>query len=132
MEVITLKEYMEYFPKKEDIKDIGNDRKCSICNSIDHHSQMLFLMGEKRKGYGHVSTNLCKKCVPRWKEIFNQHRLISTPEEWNWSTWNVMKPFPHHEGDRILLHLGKDGELYLQINYNPSKRQKQIIIEEIR
>lgn len=132
MEVISLKEYMECFPKLRGRSNIREERGCSICGCIKHHTQMMFIMATKRKGYGSFSTNLCQKCLPRWKELFKQHRLVSCPEEWNWSTWDISKPFPHHEADRVILFVGKDGELYLQASFNPSKRERNVIIEEIR
>jgi hypothetical protein len=132
MEVISLREYMKCFPKLAERSIINELRGCSICGCLKHHSQMLFLMATKINGYGSLSANLCQRCLPRWKELLKQHRLVSSPSEWHWSTWDISKPFPHHEVDRVFLHIGEDGELYLQAHFNPSKRERNVLIEEIK
>lgn len=132
MEVMSLQEYLE--SHKEEPKEslcFSNERKCSLCHKPLHMNNLIFLMGTKINNYGAMSMNLCKNCLPNWKREFTKRRLISNPNEWHWSCWDLDKPMPHTEKDRVFLCL-KDEQFYLPVNYNPSKRERNMIIEEIR
>lgn len=127
MEMISLREYVQSRPIENDNR-IENLRGCSICNKMRHYKNMVYIMGNKIDGYGSASYIFCPKCLSQWKNAFSKsHPII--PDEWHFSTWNLDKPVPHTEVDRVFLYL-KDGEFYLQGDYNPSKRITGKAIEE--
>jgi hypothetical protein len=130
MEIMSLQEYLE--AHKEEPKAslyFSNQRQCSLCRNVCHINNLIFLMGQKIDTYGSMSMNLCRSCLSHWKEVFIKHRLVTTPDQWHWSCWNLDNPSPHTEIDRISLYL-KDGQFFLQTNFNPSKRQRDMTIEE--
>jgi hypothetical protein len=129
MEVMSLKEYIEARPIEKN-PTITFERGCSICGRLYHYKNMAFIMGTKIQGYGSVSFNFCPKCLPYWRKAFDRGRS-SSPDEWHFSTWDLDKPFPHTEVDRIFLLL-KDGEFFLQTDYNPSRRERNMIMEDLR
>jgi hypothetical protein len=132
MEFMRLQEYLE--SHKEEPKSslyFSNQRKCSLCSKIFHINNLIFLMGAKIENSGAMSMNLCRNCLPNWKKEFIKHRLVTTPDQWRWSCWSLDNPMPHTEFDRIYLYL-KRNEFYLQIDYNPSRRKRNVIPEEIK
>jgi hypothetical protein len=129
MNVMRLQEYLE--AHKEVPKEalyFSNERKCSLCGNFFHVQNSIFLMGTKINKYGTMSMNLCKDCLPNWQKEFKKHRLVSTIHDWHWSCWDLDKPMPHTEVDRVFLYL-ENGQFFLQTNFNPSRRER---VEEIR
>jgi hypothetical protein len=129
MESISLRDYIKSRPKEKDTAII-NMRACTLCRKLDHFQNMAFVMASKIQGYGSVSFIFCVNCIPNWKKAFLNGR-ISSPDEWHFSTWNLDKSPPHTEVDKICLYL-KRNQLYLQVDCNPSRRERNMIPEEIR
>lgn len=129
MEVMRLQDYLETHKEvPKEALHFSNERKCSLCKKLFHVQNLIFLMGTKMDNYGSMTMNLCKDCLPNWQKEFKNHRLVSSPDEWHWSFWDLDKPMPHTESDRVFLYL-ENGQFFLQTNFNPSRRER---MEEIR
>lgn len=127
METISLKDYLESLPVEKDI-NISTQRSCHICHKFGHYKNMAFIMAVRIKGYGSTNYIFCPSCLPHWEKAFRVGRVTSI-DEWHFSTWNIDKPFPHTEADRVFLAI-INGQLYLQADYNPSKRKSRMIVGE--
>lgn len=127
MEIMFLKEYIELRPieKSESI----NLRSCALCKRFYHYKNMAYIMAsnkESREPYSY-SFNICPNCLPHWKNKFAKDKHpYATSDEWNFSTWDLDRPIPHPENDRVLLYL-LDEQFCIHINYNPSRRERYVL-----
>jgi hypothetical protein len=124
MELMSLQEYLELHQEKK-VHSLRDGRECSRCNRLFHTKNLVFIMGTKIDGYGNISMNLCRKCLPYWKKEWRKYKLRSKPEEWQWSCWDIDKPQPYTEADRVFLYL-QHGEFFLVNDFNPSRRVREI------
>jgi hypothetical protein len=128
MELMSLKEYIELRPIEKN-RLITNLRSCTLCNKLFHCKNMAYIMANKADGFGSSSFNICANCLPYWKQKFirDKHPIFLS-DDWHFSTWDLDKPAPHLEADRVLLYIF-DEQFYLHTDYNPSRRIRNMIIE---
>ena len=87
-------------------------------------------MANRADGFGSSSFNICLNCLPHWKQKFIRDKHpISLSDNWHFSTWDLDRPAPHQESDRVLLHVINE-QFYIRTDYNPSRRVKNMITED--